>query len=90
MAPFRQSVVSQDDARSAGHTLGRLVTEAEAAEMLCLSPTTLKKWRRTSRGPVYYRLGSAVRYRVDDLESYLEDSIENPRNPTRHDAKGNQ
>ena len=33
-----------------------------------------------------------VRRRTDlvDLESYLEDSIENPRNPTRHDVKGNQ
>lgn len=89
MAPIRQSTAVYDSAQSERHTLGRLVTEAEAAAMLCLSPTTLKKWRRTSRGPVYYRLGSAVRYRVDDLESYLEDSIENPRNP-RHDAKGNQ
>jgi len=89
MAPIRQSTTVRDDAHTARNTLGRLVTEAEAAAMLCLSPTTLKKWRRTSRGPVYYRLGSAVRYRVDDLESYLEDSIENPRNP-RHDAKGNR
>lgn len=89
MVPIRQSAAVHDDTQSARHNLGRLVTEAEAAAMLCLSPTTLKKWRRTRRGPVYYRLGSAVRYKVDDLESYLEDSIENPRNP-RHDATGNQ
>jgi hypothetical protein len=89
MAPIRQSAAVHDDTQSARHNLGRLVTEVEAAAMLCLSPTTLKKWRRTRRGPVYYRLGSAVRYKVDDLESYLEDSIENPRNP-RHDATGNQ
>ena len=89
MALVRQSVAVQNDAQTDRQTPGRLVTEAAAAEILCLSPTTLKKWRRTSRGPVYYRLGSAVRYRVDDLESYLEDSMENPRNP-RHDAKGNR
>jgi len=34
-----------------------LLTEEQAAKMLGLSPLTLKKWRRTSRGPRYYRLG---------------------------------
>lgn len=61
-----------------------LLTDDEAANLLSLSPATLKKWRRTRRGPRYYRLGSAIRYRRDDLESYLSRSAANPSSG-RHD-----
>ncbi len=66
-----------------------LLSEDEAAELLCLSPTTLKKWRRTRRGPVYYRLGSAVRYKREDLEAFVSESAEHPCSP-RHNEKGDR
>lgn len=59
----------------------QLLTESEAAELLHLSPTTLKKWRRTRSGPTYYRLGSAVRYKREDLDRFIGESAVHSRSP---------
>jgi excisionase family DNA binding protein len=66
-----------------------LLTDDEAAAMLALSVTTLKKWRRLHRGPMYYRLGSAIRYRREDLEAFVARSAGNPWVP-RHEGKGDR
>ena len=66
-----------------------LLTEDQAAALLMLSPSTLKKWRRTRRGLRYYRLGSAVRYKREDLEAFVSESAENPCSP-RHNEKGDR
>lgn len=54
---------------------GRL-SEADAAELIDLHPTTLKGLRNGSQGPsFYYRSagnGSRVSYRFDDLAAWLE------------------
>lgn len=42
----------------------------EAAEMLGLSPVTLKEWRCVGKGPRPTHLGRAVRYHTMDLEAY--------------------
>ena len=68
-------------------SIAGLLTDDEAARFLALSPATLKKWRRLHRGPRYYRLGSAIRYRQEDLESFISGSAENPWT-TRHEEKG--
>ena len=34
-----------------------LITEGEAASMLRVSLTSLRRWRREGRGPVYRKLG---------------------------------
>jgi excisionase family DNA binding protein len=45
-----------------------LLTTAEVAELLKVSPRTLKQWRHEQRGPKYYVLGPrAVRYKRADL-----------------------
>ena len=36
-----------------------------------ISPRTLQRWRQTGRGPLFVRLGSQIRYRKADLESWL-------------------
>jgi hypothetical protein len=49
----------------------RLLTSAEAAEMLSLSPRTLEKWRSTGGGPKYLIIGKkVVRYRLDIIEAF--------------------
>jgi len=48
-----------------------LITEGEAASMLRVSLTSLRRWRREGRGPVYRKLGRAVRYRPDDLADFV-------------------
>jgi len=47
-------------------------TTKQAAEILGLKPTTLEVWRTRGDGPVYMKIGRAVRYRREDLESFME------------------
>ncbi|MPV50275.1 helix-turn-helix domain-containing protein [Pseudactinotalea sp. HY160] len=49
----------------------RLLTTAEAAAYLSLSPRTLRNWRWLGRGPIPVYVGGAVRYRVGDLNAYV-------------------
>jgi predicted DNA-binding transcriptional regulator AlpA len=56
---------------------GRLLTTAELAAILQLSPSTLANWRSLGQGPPYRKTGGAVRYRWADVEAW---SLERVRN----------
>jgi phage terminase Nu1 subunit (DNA packaging protein) len=47
------------------------VDEPKAAELIGVSPSTLRRWRRTGIGPRMIRLGVLIRYRPADLEQFL-------------------
>jgi excisionase family DNA binding protein len=49
----------------------RTLTVREAAFHLGLSISTLNKLRCTGYGPVYFKLGRAVRYDPQDLDQWL-------------------
>jgi excisionase family DNA binding protein len=49
-----------------------LLTEAEAADLLTVSVQTMARWRKEGEGPPWFRLGGRVRYRRDELLSWLE------------------
>ncbi|MDE2753205.1 MAG: helix-turn-helix domain-containing protein [Gemmatimonadota bacterium] len=49
---------------------GRYVATREAAERLGLAPATLARYRITGKGPCYFRFGTCVRYRAEDLEAW--------------------
>lgn len=53
-------------------TIPKLLTEAEAAEILRLSPRTLRSLR--SKGLIRYvcPTGNRIRYREDDIAEYIE------------------
>ena len=51
----------------------QLLTEKETAEFLDLQPATLRHWRVRERGPLYYRIGGAIRYHRKDLEDFLNE-----------------
>jgi len=44
----------------------------EASRVLGVKVATLAAWRTRGEGPAYSRCGRLIRYRRDDLESYLE------------------
>jgi len=44
----------------------------QAAKYLGLATSTLNKWRCCGDGPTFLKLGRSVRYRVADLDQYLE------------------
>lgn len=52
----------------------KLLNESEAAEFLRLKPKTLARWRWKGQGPVYRKIGGAIRYTVTDMERYLEEA----------------
>jgi excisionase family DNA binding protein len=53
------------------------LTPKAAAKTLSLSVRTLARLRERGEGPRYYRVGKAVRYRVEDLREW--------RGEARHD-----
>ena len=53
-------------------TMDDLLDTRQLAARLDLQPATLEQWRWSSKGPAYVKLGGRVRYRVQDLESWIE------------------
>ena len=48
-----------------------LLTEHEVAEQLHVSVASLRRWRLERSGPQFIKVGSLVRYRPEDLETWL-------------------
>ncbi|HEC32598.1 MAG TPA: DNA-binding protein [Deltaproteobacteria bacterium] len=49
-----------------------MLNDREAARFLGLAPQTLRNWRSQGKGPSYVKIGNAVRYRMEDLEKYIQ------------------
>jgi len=52
--------------------MNNLVDEMEAAQYLCLSRSFLRQARVRGTGPTFKKLGKAVRYKIQDLDSWIE------------------
>ncbi len=50
-----------------------LLTTQQLAEYLGVAVSTLIQYRRDGNGPVYIKLGHLVRYRMQDVERWLDD-----------------
>jgi excisionase family DNA binding protein len=66
IAKIGRDVVSFD-----GAGLDYLLTVEEVAGLLRCSVSSLNKWRLTGGGPPFVRVGSRVRYRTADLNTYI-------------------
>lgn len=47
------------------------LNDVQAAQLLGLSPQTLRNWRTQRKGPPYVKLGRAIRYHLEDLRDYI-------------------
>jgi excisionase family DNA binding protein len=60
-----------------------MLTRAEAAEYLSVSPGTLSRWAAERRGPPFVKLvdgeAGSVRYPVDLLDDFLASRIKAPK-----------
>ena len=57
---------------AAPQDLDRLLSTLEVADLLGLQPETLTKWRHLRTGPKYVKVGSNVRYRPDDIRTWVD------------------
>jgi predicted DNA-binding transcriptional regulator AlpA len=46
--------------------------EKDLAALLAVSVATLRAWRLRGKGPRYVKIGSAVRYRQEDINAWLD------------------
>jgi predicted DNA-binding transcriptional regulator AlpA len=50
----------------------RLLNEHEVAQTCAISVATIRKWRTLRRGPRFLKIGHLVRYRPEDVATWLE------------------
>jgi excisionase family DNA binding protein len=55
-----------------------LLTTKQAANYLGVSMSVLGHWRSDRRGPRYVQVGSSVRYRLADLDAWIQANTVNP------------
>lgn len=48
-----------------------LLNEGEVADICGLSTAAIRRWRLLDQGPRYIKVGSAVRYRLEDIRGWL-------------------
>lgn len=56
-----------------------LLNERDAADILGFSVKTLQRRRRLRETPQFLKMGRKVRYRLSDLQQYIEESAVKPR-----------
>jgi predicted DNA-binding transcriptional regulator AlpA len=49
-----------------------LLNEREVAKLISISLASVRRWRLFSQGPRFLKIGSSVRYRVEDVEAWLK------------------
>ena len=47
------------------------LNDQQVAEYLSMSAASLRKWRRLGGGPKFLKIGRSVRYRREDVETWL-------------------
>lgn len=55
--------------------MDNIISTGMAAQMLGVAPGTLRYWRYMDQGPRSFRVGRHVKYRREDLESWLESQL---------------
>jgi hypothetical protein len=66
--------------------MDKLITEQQVAALLLVTPDTLERWRREGRGPVYVKMGHLVRYRLEDVENFVEACSVDPQQEKNNNA----
>jgi predicted DNA-binding transcriptional regulator AlpA len=52
--------------------LDALLNEYSVSQITGMSVATVRRWRLLQQGPRYIKIGAAVRYKPEDLRSWLE------------------
>jgi hypothetical protein len=66
-----------------------LLTETDVAELLRVSLASVRRWRLEKRGPAFVKVGTCVRYRPEDLESWVGSLPTSGRNSSDQSERDN-
>ena len=69
-------LASETEPPTRGSVRQPLLSPADLAAYLAVPLATVYRWRSRSEGPLGYRVGRHVRYRLDDVERWLEGHID--------------
>ena len=53
-----------------------MLNERQLAEYLKISVPTVRSWRLFRKGPAYHKFGSSVRYRISDVDQWVDSTRE--------------
>ncbi len=56
----------------------RHLTQIELARRWRISPRTLERWRWLGQGPHYLKIGGRVVYRLEDIEAFEAEKLQEP------------
>ena len=54
------------------NAIENLLNEHDVARITGLSVASVRRWRLLRHGPTYIKIGAAVRYKPEDITSWLE------------------
>jgi len=55
-----------------------LYNEHQAAAWLQVSLSTVRRWRKNGTGPRFFRFGALIRYRLEDLQKFVDTNLNLP------------
>lgn len=53
----------------------RFLSERELAQLLNIKSETLRNWRWDRKGPIYIKIGTNVRYRMSDINDFINKRV---------------
>jgi predicted DNA-binding transcriptional regulator AlpA len=53
----------------------KFLSERELAQLLNIKSETLRNWRWDGKGPIYIKIGTNVRYRMSDINDFINKRV---------------
>jgi predicted DNA-binding transcriptional regulator AlpA len=60
------------ESTSKTNAIEALLNEHDVARITGLSVASVRRWRLLQQGPKFIKIGSAVRYRIEDVRAWLD------------------
>lgn len=67
-----ENTATQSPSATQGISPSQLLTTKQVSRIYGIPKATLEFWRWGKRGPTYVKMGRSVRYKVGEVESWLE------------------
>ncbi|MDA2916631.1 helix-turn-helix domain-containing protein [Nitrospinae bacterium AH_259_B05_G02_I21] len=65
-----------------------LLTTSDLSKLIGISEGRLRAWRSLGLGPPWCRLNGSVRYRLEDVSSWIEARVIRPEREINHQSLG--